>query len=439
MSTEDVQKMDDIPSSSDNKHFPARPTTQEIHQENLLLNDQVLQTSHKNQELIMFLEEQNTNKIDREQQTIRINQHDSYTQTDLVAITTGQEQINLLNDYHILSIFKHQNKLIVNFNPQQSTNKQIDHDQAQQTIEVNQHEAQTDLITTTTTVSSQQKNMKSNLDVNGVNSTPTSKVLSATNPSDKTVNFLGPFETIAPSLQQVINCSKTTNSVITSAIKKMTSIRKTKSHRSRSLEFATRPTSHNIVDLTEKDDDTTNKAYTEKMTSIKSKQSSISTLSSTVTSIRMFLLILNISDNVLTLVEPTNRSICPNTTIPLGETIILPPLLEHNPCDNSITRPQLLIKHKDTMIQLIWNLPSTSMESIEEYEIYTYQQSLTTVLSGWEKLKTVKSKHRPMRAAIKYFQYNCHYAFAIRAISINNGVGRFSKPKTIFIGSIYTY
>ena len=46
---------------------------------------------------------------------------------------------------------------------------------------------------------------------------------------------------------------------------------------------------------------------------------------------------------------------------------------------------------------------------------------------------------RPMRTNIEYFQCNCHYAFAIRAISINNGVGPFCKPKTIFIGSIYTY
>ncbi|CAF3375797.1 unnamed protein product [Rotaria sp. Silwood2] len=265
--------------------------------------------------------------------------------------------------------------------------------------------------------------------VNGVNSAPTSKVLSATNPSRKTVSFLAPIQTIVPSLQQVISCSKTTSPATISTIKKMTSIPTTNSHPSRSLEFATRPTCHNIVDLTEKYDDTTNKTYTKKMTSI-------STLSSTVMSIRMFSLILNISDNILTLVEPTNRSICPNTTIPLGQTIILPSLPEHNPCDNSITRPQLLIKHKDTMIQLIWNLPSTSMESIKEYEIYTYQQSLTTALSGWKKFETVKSMPRPMRTTVEYFQCNCHYAFAIRAISINNGVGRFCKPKTIFIGSI---
>ncbi|CAF4821569.1 unnamed protein product [Rotaria sp. Silwood2] len=85
-----------------------------------------------------FSEEQNTNKIDREQQTIRTNQHDSYTQTDFIATTTGEEQNNLLNDYHILSIFKRQNKIVVSFKPQQSTNKQID--RAQETIEATQVE-----------------------------------------------------------------------------------------------------------------------------------------------------------------------------------------------------------------------------------------------------------------------------------------------------------
>ncbi|CAF4398189.1 unnamed protein product [Rotaria sp. Silwood2] len=138
MSTEDVQKMDDIPSSSDNKHLSVKPTLQQIHQEQSLINGQTLQTLHTNQELMGFSEEQNTNKIDREQQTIRTNQHDSYTQTDFIATTTGEEQNNLLNDYHILSIFKRQNKIVVSFKPQQSTNKQID--RAQETIEATQVE-----------------------------------------------------------------------------------------------------------------------------------------------------------------------------------------------------------------------------------------------------------------------------------------------------------
>ncbi|CAF3459825.1 unnamed protein product, partial [Rotaria sp. Silwood2] len=78
------------------------------------------------------------------------------------------------------------------------------------------------------------------------------------------------------------------------------------------------------------------------------------------------------------------------SSAPLGQAFGLPPLPEHNPCDNSIARPELWIVHNNTMIRLLWIVPSTSMGSIREYEIYTYQQGVTTTSSDWKKTATVK-------------------------------------------------
>ncbi|CAF4868935.1 unnamed protein product, partial [Rotaria sp. Silwood2] len=74
------------------------------------------------------------------------------------------------------------------------------------------------------------------------------------------------------------------------------------------------------------------------------------------------------------------------SSAPLGQAFGLPPLPEHNPCDNSIARPELWIVHNNTMIRLLWIVPSTSMGSIREYEIYTYQQGVTTTSSDWKKV-----------------------------------------------------
>jgi hypothetical protein len=41
----------------------------------------------------------------------------------------------------------------------------------------------------------------------------------------------------------------------------------------------------------------------------------------------------------------------------------------------------------------------------------------------------------PMAVTLKEFQSNSHYAFAVRAVSINNHIGPFCEPKTIFTGS----
>ncbi|CAF4203940.1 unnamed protein product, partial [Rotaria sordida] len=111
------------------------------------------------------------------------------------------------------------------------------------------------------------------------------------------------------------------------------------------------------------------------------------------------------------------------------------PLPEHNSCDNTIARPQLSITHDNTIVRLTWNLPSTPMESIQNYEIYAYKQNVTTTSSDWKKIGTVKSMRLPMAVTLKEFQCNCHYAFAVRAISINNNTGPFCEPKTIFTGN----
>ena len=41
----------------------------------------------------------------------------------------------------------------------------------------------------------------------------------------------------------------------------------------------------------------------------------------------------------------------------------------------------------------------------------------------------------PMAVTLKEFQSNSHYAFAVRAVSINNSIGPFCEPKTIFTGN----
>jgi hypothetical protein len=41
----------------------------------------------------------------------------------------------------------------------------------------------------------------------------------------------------------------------------------------------------------------------------------------------------------------------------------------------------------------------------------------------------------PMAVTLKEFQSNSHYAFAVRAVAINNNIGPFCEPKTIFTGN----
>jgi hypothetical protein len=68
------------------------------------------------------------------------------------------------------------------------------------------------------------------------------------------------------------------------------------------------------------------------------------------------------------------------------QTFPLRPLLDNNPCDHTIARPQLSITHDSTTVRLTWNLPLTPMESIKSYEIYAYKQTSAVTTSDWRKV-----------------------------------------------------
>ncbi|CAF1412894.1 unnamed protein product [Rotaria sordida] len=342
-----------------------------------------------------------------------------------------QEKQILNNNNRLLQTLKHQHQELMNFYQKQTNINKIDREQ--QTIHIDQQDSQ---IQTDSTTIQQQQNSKSNVYVyvNGINPVPTPKIFPTTNPRPFNT-FLTPIRTTGPSLQQLIPCLTTTNTASTitltnktSIIKKITSIPIINSHPPPPppppplpppplVTSSLSSTSHDIVDLTEEDDDHTNKISTEKISSTAPEQNPISAP----TTIRN---------------QPTNRPIRPNTTIPLGQAFLSRPLPEHNSCDNTIARPQLSITHDNTIVRLTWNLPSTPMESIQNYEIYAYKQNVTTTSSDWKKIGTVKSMRLPMAVTLKEFQCNCHYAFAVRAISINNNTGPFCEPKTIFTGNI---
>jgi hypothetical protein len=71
------------------------------------------------------------------------------------------------------------------------------------------------------------------------------------------------------------------------------------------------------------------------------------------------------------------------------QTFPLRPLPEHIPCDQAIARPQLSIAQDNTTVRLTWNLPSTPMESILNYEIYAYKQNATVTTSDWKKVEFI--------------------------------------------------
>ena len=54
------------------------------------------------------------------------------------------------------------------------------------------------------------------------------------------------------------------------------------------------------------------------------------------------------------------------------------------------------------------------------------------------RLVLLNSMRLPMAVTLKEFQSNSHYAFAVRAVSINNNIGPFCEPKTIFTGNTLT-
>ncbi|CAF1209048.1 unnamed protein product [Rotaria sp. Silwood1] len=357
--------------------------------------------------------------------SIIINPTNEYLLFEQALKQTRQEeqQKQSINNNHLVQTLKLQHQDLINFYHKQINLNKIDREQ--QTNQINQHDSQiqTDL---TPIQQQQQQNPKSNIYVyvNGINSVPIPKVIPATTLRPFN-SFLTPIRTTGPSLQQLIPCLTTTNTATTitltnktSIVKKVMSIPTINSHPSPPVTTSTSATSHDIVDLTEEDDDNnTNKLSTEKISSTKLEQNSIL---STATAVR---------------IQPVNRPMGSNTTIPVGQTLVLRPLPENNPFDNTIARPQLSITHDNTTVRLTWNLPSTPMESIQNYEIYAYKQNATTSLSDWKKIGIVKSMRLPMAVTLKEFQCNCHYAFAVRAISINNSFGPFCEPKIIFTGN----
>ncbi|CAF3155879.1 unnamed protein product, partial [Rotaria sp. Silwood2] len=263
--------------------------------------------------------------------SIIINPTNEYLLFEQALQQTRQEeqQKETLNNNCLLQTLKRQHQELMDLYQKQININKIDREQ--QTIQINQNDSQ--IQTDLTTI--QQQNSQSNFYLNGINSVPTSKVLPATNPRPFN-SFLTPIRTTGPSLQQLIPCLTTTNTTATitltnktSIIKKITSIPTINSHPPPPLPPPPPPplvtssslsTSHDIVDLTEEDDHT-NKVSIEKMTYIKPEQNSISTSSSSATTdrIRMFLLIITFQINISNVVEPTNRPIRPNTTIPLGQ------------------------------------------------------------------------------------------------------------------------
>jgi len=99
MSTKDAHKIDDAPSSSDNKHLCVERNLRRIDQEKLLINGQFLTTSRAHDDLICFSEGQKRNKIDGEQQKIQINQHQL---EQLILIV--HDLWNLLLDQHVIML-----------------------------------------------------------------------------------------------------------------------------------------------------------------------------------------------------------------------------------------------------------------------------------------------------------------------------------------------
>lgn len=63
------------------------------------------------------------------------------------------------------------------------------------------------------------------------------------------------------------------------------------------------------------------------------------------------------------------------------------PLPDHPQCDHLIARPQLNITQDATIVRLTWNLASTHMDTIENYEIFAYKQTTSTSAADWKKVR----------------------------------------------------
>ncbi|UJR22493.1 hypothetical protein I4U23_025546 [Adineta vaga] len=327
---------------------------------------------------------------------------------------TRQEQQNerSLNNNRLIQTLKRQHQELMTFYQRQLYINKTDREQ--QTIQINQHDTQIQTDISTIQPSISKPNI---LQTNGKHSTPNAKS-PTTVPIRPFNSFLTPIRTKGPSLQQLIPCLTTTTTATTTTMTNKISMLK---------KPATAPvlppplpppppTSQDVVDLTEEDDDDTNRNRLS--TSSRPQQNSSSMITSTT--------------STPTQSQPISRS---NPTTSLGQTFPLRPLPEHTPIDSSIARPQLNITQDNTSVRLTWNLPSTPMESIQNYEIYAYKHNATVTTSDWKKIGTVKSMRLPMAVTLKEFQPNSHYAFAVRGVSITDQFGPFCEPKTIFTGT----
>lgn len=97
----------------------------------------------------------------------------------------------------------------------------------------------------------------------------------------------------------------------------------------------------------------------------------------------------------------------------LFQTFPIRPLPEHNPSDPRIARPQLSITQENGTVRLTWNLVSTPMESIQNYEIYAYKQNAAVTSSDWKKV----SEKISFFDRRKYFSFVSSFVFRSAASS----------------------
>ncbi|CAF3658534.1 unnamed protein product [Rotaria sordida] len=369
----------------------------EQQQESSLTNNRLIQTLKRQHEELINIYQQNKiqkqvnlTKIDREQQTIKLHQHDSQVQTDLTTINNSK-----------ISPKQQKSIIIPTMNSHTTNNNGIL--TATRNYNTVYNSIQTSSSSSSSTSSLQQiiprlsANALATTTITNKTSTVTTKSAIVTN--SQSTNSLPPPPPPPPS-------QPPPPALLSTA------------------------TSHDVVDLTEEDeDDNTNRTPTaQRITSTRQSTTFIQPATSTTT-------LTPIATTTATRIRPTNRTIRPNPTVPNGQAFPLRPLPEHNPCDHTIARPQLNITQENATVRLTWNLQSTPMESIQNYEIYAYKQNATVTASDWKKIGTVKSMRLPMAVTLKEFQSNSHYAFAVRAVSINNNIGPFCEPKTIFTGN----
>ncbi|CAF5159345.1 unnamed protein product, partial [Rotaria magnacalcarata] len=308
-------------------------------------HEELLNIYQQNKSLKQF----NLTKIDREQQTTKLNQNDSQVQTDVTSINNNKLLVPKQQKPLIIPIAgSHTSNNNNNNGPLLATRNNSVYNSTLSLPQVASRSSSTAIATTTITSKT---------------STVTIKSATVTNAQAITSNSLAPPPpppTTAPPLLST-----------------------------------TIP--HDVVDLTEEDeDDTTHRLPAQRITATRqstsfiqpSTQTTIPTPAATATPTAT-----RIRQTTATSTT-ANRTIRPNTTLPNGQIFPLRPLPEPNPCDHTIARPQLNITQENTTVRLTWNLQSTPMESIQNYEIYAYKQNATLTASDWKKVRLSETKQK---------------------------------------------